>query len=102
MSSQVHINDIGTRLIMTLLDEGSVVDISGASDIDVVLRKPDTSTSTKTGVFYTDGTDGKIKYTSISGDFDQAGTYKIQGIVTLPSGTYHTSISDFKVYCNLI
>lgn len=102
MSSQIHVDDIGTRLIMTVIDDGEIVDISTATDIDVILKKPDTSSDINPGLFYTDGTDGKIKYTSVSGDFDQAGTYKIQGVVTLPSGTFHTSISDFKVYCNLI
>ena len=34
-------------------------------------------------------------------DLDEAGHYKIQGKVVLPSGTFYTSISTFKVHCNL-
>lgn len=101
MASEIHVGDVGTQLIMTVKDDGVVVDISSASLLQVIIRKPDGQSYTKTGTLYTDGTDGKMYYTSISGDFNAAGTYKIQGKVILIGGTYYTSISDFKVYCNL-
>lgn len=101
MASEIHVNDIGTQLIMTVKDDGEIVDISGATLLQVILKKPDGQTYTKTGTLYTNGTDGKMYYTSIGGDFSAAGNYKIQGKVTIPGGTYYTSISDFKVYCNL-
>lgn len=101
MASQIHVGDIGTKLIMTVKDDGVVVDISTASDLDVFIKKPDSVAYEKSGLLYTDGTDGKMYYTSISDDFNAAGNYKLQGRVFMPSGTYYTSIEDFKVYCNL-
>ena len=101
MASEIHVGDIGTQLIMTVKDDGAVVDISSASSLSVILKKPDGETYTKSGTLYTDGTDGKMYYTSVSGDFNAAGSYKIQGIVTLSGGTFYTSISTFKVFCNL-
>ncbi len=101
MASEIHVGDVGTQLIMTVKDDGVVVDISGASILQVILKKPDGQTYTKTGILYTDGTDGKMYYTSVDGDFNAAGNYKLQGKVVLAGGTYYTSISDFKVYCNL-
>lgn len=101
MASEIHVNDIGTQLIMTVKDDGAIVDISGATLLQVILKKPDGQTYTKTGTLYTNGTDGKMYYISVNGDFSAAGNYKIQGKVTIPGGTYYTSISDFKVYCNL-
>lgn len=101
MSSEVHMNDIGTTFILTIKDNDVAVDISAASALTVIIKKSDSVSYTKTGVFYTDGTDGKIKYVSISGDFDSVGIYKIQAVVTLGSTIYHSSISDFKVYKNL-
>ena len=56
---------------------------------------------TKTAVFNSDGTDGKIYYTIVSGDFDEAGTYKIQGKVVISDGTFYTDIQSFKVHRNL-
>ncbi len=101
MASEIHVGDVGTQLIMTVKDDGAVVNISSASDLDVIIRKPDGVSYSKTGTLYTDGTDGKMSYTSITGDFADAGNYKIQGKVVLGSGTYYTSISHFKVFCNL-
>ena len=48
-----------------------------------------------------DGTDGKVYYNTIAGDLDEAGLYKLQAKVILPSGTYYTDIYSFKVHCNL-
>lgn len=101
MSSEVHVDDIGTLFILTVKDGGVVVDISSATNLEVLLKKPDYVYVSKTGLFYSDGTDGKIKYTSISGDFDQIGLYKIQAVVSQSSGVYHSSVSDFKVYKNI-
>jgi hypothetical protein len=101
MASEIHVGDIGTQLIMTVKDNGEIVDISNASLLQVIIRKPDGQSYTKTGILYTNGVDGKMYYSSISGDFNVAGNYKLQGKVTLPGGIYYTSISDFKVYCNL-
>lgn len=101
MASEIHVDDIGTQLIMTVKDDGVVVDISNASSLSVILKKPDGQNYTKTGTLLTDGTDGKMYYTSVNGDFNAAGNYKIQGIVELSGGTFYTSISTFKVFCNL-
>ena len=101
MSSEIHVGDIGTQLIVTIKDDGVVVDISTASTLQIIIKKPDGVSYTKSGLLYTDGTDGKMYYNSTSGDFDTPGNYKLQGKVVLAGGTYYTSISDFKVYCNL-
>lgn len=101
MSSEIHVGDIGTQLILTIKDDGAVVDIGDATTLQVIIKKPDGIAYPKAGTLLTDGSDGKIQYISLDGDFNAAGNYKIQGKVIMPSGTYYTSISDFKVYCNL-
>ena len=97
MASQIHVGDIGTTLVGTVLDGGVAVDISSASSIQMILSKPDQTTLTKTASLNSDGLDGKMKYVTIDGDIDQAGNYKIQGKVVLGSATYSSSISTFKV-----
>ena len=101
MASQIHVDDIGTTLVGTVLDDGSAVDISSASSIRMIIKKPDQTSSTKTASFNTDGTDGKMKYVTVSGDIDQVGNYKLQGKVVIGSATYYSSVSTFKVYCNI-
>lgn len=101
MSEQIHVGDIGTRLIVTVCENGEIVDISSASALTIIIRKPDGTSMNKIGILYTNGIDGKMYCTSVAGDFDMSGNYKIQGKVTLGGGIYYTSVGSFKVYCNI-
>jgi hypothetical protein len=101
MASEIHEGDIGTTLLITVTDDGSIVDISSASSLSIYIRKPSGTILTRTGVLETDGTDGKMYYITVAGDLDVAGSYKIQGKVVLPAGSYYTSTATFKVHCNL-
>ena len=101
MTSQIHQSDIGTKLLITVKDDGSVVDISSASSLTILIKKPDGTILTRSGVLETDGTDGKMYYIVVAGDLDAAGFYKIQGRVVSSSGTFSTSTANFKVHCNL-
>lgn len=101
MASEIHEGDIGTKLLITVTDDGSIVDISSASSLSIYIKKPNGSILTRTGLLETDGTDGKMYYITVAGDLDKAGNYKIQGKVILPSGSYFTSTATFKVHCNL-
>jgi hypothetical protein len=101
MASEIHVNDVGTRFLATIKDDGVVVDISAASSITMVFKKPDDEIVNKTGTTLTDGTDGKVYYDTLAGDLDEAGHYKLQAKVVLTSGTYYTDIYTFQVHCNL-
>ena len=101
MASQIHVGDIGTTLIGTVLDDGAVVDISSAASMQMIIKRPDQTTMTKTASNYTDGTDGKMKYVTVTDDIDQVGNWKIKGKVVIGSATYYSSVSTFKVHCNI-
>jgi hypothetical protein len=101
MASEIHEGDIGTKLLVTVTDDGVVVDISVATTLQIFIKKPDGTLLSRTGVLETDGTDGQMYYITVSGDTDVAGSYKIQGRVVLPGGSYYTSTGTFKVHCNL-
>lgn len=103
MASEIHVNDIGTQLKITVLDGGSAVDLSSATLKQVELRKPDDTSVTRTASLFGDGSgsSGVMYYNTVAGDFDQTGSYKLQGKVSLTSGTYYTDVYTFKVHCNL-
>jgi hypothetical protein len=42
-----------------------------------------------------------MHYDSVAGDLDEAGVYKLQAKVVIPSGTYYTDIYTFKVHSNI-
>lgn len=101
MSLEIHEGDIGTKLLVTITDDGNIVDVSPATSLSIFIKKPNGTVLTKPATLETDGTDGKIYYVTVAGDLDKAGIYKIQGKVTFVTGTYYTNTSSFKVHCNL-
>jgi hypothetical protein len=101
MASEIHEGDVGTKLLVTITDDGSVVDISSATTLSIFIKKPNGTVLSRTGVLETDGTDGKMYYITVAGDLDKAGNYKIQAKVVLASGSFFSSTATFKVHCNL-
>tara|TARA_Y100000310_G_scaffold318630_1_gene372953 strand:- start:433 stop:741 length:309 start_codon:yes stop_codon:yes gene_type:complete len=100
-ANEIHINDVGTKFLVTVTDGTSAVNISSASTKQLIFKKPSGTKLTKTAVFNTDGTDGKMYYNAIADDLDETGSYKLQGKVIISDGTFYTDITTFKVYRNL-
>lgn len=103
-ANEIHINDVGTKILVTVKDGTSAVDISAAVAVgskQIIIKKPSGTKLEKDAVFNSDGIDGKIYYLIVLGDFDEAGTYKIQGKVIISDGTFYTDIQSFKVHRNL-
>lgn len=86
MSDTIRKGDIGTVIRCTVKEAGSALDLSGATTKQIKIQKPDGTILTKTAAFTTDGTDGQIQYTTISGDADLIGRYEIQVVITGLSG----------------
>ena len=101
--AEIHALDIGTIFEETLTDEnGAAVDISSAATVkNFFFQKPDASVVTKTASFSGTGVDGKMRYTTVANDLDQAGSWKVQGYVELSSGKWRSSIKTFLVHSNL-
>lgn len=97
--AEIHVGDVGTIFEMTVLDQDDVVvDISTNDTIEIEFKKPDNTTLVKMAVFVTDGTDGKMKVTSIVGDLDQVGSWVRQGHVKIDANNeWHTNRVAFDV-----
>jgi hypothetical protein len=107
-SREIHVGDVGTLIEVTLYDCTTVVDLTGATVTELVFMKPSGTKVTVDAEFKTDGTDGVIQYIVPEAEketdppfFDEAGAWKIQGKVTLPTGVWNSDIAKFKVYDNL-
>lgn len=104
----IFIDDEGTVFRITIQEcitnVLSPVDVSTQTAMSFIFKKPDGTTLTKASppvVFTTDGTDGVIQYTTVTGDIDQAGVWCLQAEVTLPTGIFRTSIIKFDVEAKL-
>lgn len=100
MADEIHVGDT-TEFRIQILDDGEIVDLSTADIYEIIFRKPDETILTVSAEFYTDGTDGIIKYVAQDGDLNQSGVYKIQGYVEVGAGKYYSSVGQFRVHCNL-
>jgi hypothetical protein len=101
MASEIHAGDIGVVFNITVMNGTTVLNLSNADNISIIFQKPDGNDLTKTATLLTNGTDGKIKYTTVSGDLDQIGTWQIQARVNFGISVFSTDIQKFKVYRNI-
>lgn len=97
-----QVGDVGVQIVVQVLDQDdNVVDIAGASALKIKFLKPDGTALDKTAVLYSDGTDGKIVYTTLTGDLDQAGLYQLQGKLNLNSTPKSTRLGALVVAANV-
>ncbi len=100
-AQKIQVEDTGTSFRILVQEDNADVDISGATSMTIFLKKPSGTTLTRSGSFVTDGTDSLMHYISVSGDIDEIGTWKLQGRVVLPQGTFKTEFKSFKVNRNI-
>lgn len=105
-TEQSHVNDIGTIFRVTVYDKTStggtsVADISTATSKTFYFRTPSGSTISRSAVFTTDGSDGKIEYATVDGDLSAPGNWELQAKIVSPDGSFNTDVGNFRVYENL-
>lgn len=102
---EIHLNDIGTVFLVTINDcvagVPTVLDVSSATTLQLIFQSPSGTSTTQTASLYTDGTDGKVTYTSISGDIDEVGTWRLQASVVIGGGTFRSEVKSFRVHDNI-
>ena len=100
--SSVHVGDVGTVFKITIKDQdGVIVNISTATVKKIIFKSPWAASIIKDGVFFTDGIDGILTYTTVATDIGSNGEWKIQAMVTLPTGTWYSEIGTFSVAENV-
>jgi hypothetical protein len=100
-TEEVHVEDIGTVISVTIKRAGVAVDISSATLKNFIIVTNEAVRKVCDTVFSTDGTDGILTYTTVSGDLPTAGRYKIQAQLTITGWSGKSSIGEFEVIRNL-
>jgi maltoporin len=99
---KLRLGDVGTIFRIRIIDVDGVVDLHDCTVKQIIFKKPDGSYVEQEAEFYTDGSDGYIQYTSVSGDLDQAGKWRIQSHVEFSiNDSWHTTTDSFLVSENL-
>lgn len=90
--NQAHVGDTGTIIQKTVVDNGSVLNISAATVKNLVIIDAAGVCTTLAGAFDTDGTDGVLNFTTTSGTWTKKGIATEQVQITLPSGSWSSDI----------
>lgn len=95
---EIRKSDVGVKFLVTLQNpQGTAEDVSAASLIRFHFVKPDRTVLSVTGAFEGTGADGKVQYTTVSGDIDQLGLWRYQVYITLSGGVLHSDVGMFRV-----
>jgi len=101
---EVQLGFINLAVVLPVIDQaGVVVDLSAATSLKILLKKPDKDRTvlTKTATAYTDLTDGKIQYLTVEGDLDTLGIWEAQADIIHPNFDGGASVQKFKVVRNI-
>jgi hypothetical protein len=86
---------------LTCKQDGTAVDISSYTTLQYILTDPDGTATTKTAAFDSDGTDGKLKYTIITGDISGAGDWRVQARIAKTDVEITSDPLEFSVQARL-
>ncbi len=96
------VGDVGVEIELTIVDSSGVaVNVSSASTKQIIFRYNATTSFTGTAASVTDGSNGKIKYTTTGSDFTAAGVWSAQARIITPTKDFRTSITTFAVGAQL-
>lgn len=99
LEAKVYVDAIGVGIECNMYE-----DMTGAYDVSLLVRKPDGTevewTDADPGIVEVDGVDSPnfILYTTVDGDLDQSGRYKVQPKFSMSGATNYGNTDYFRVY----
>lgn len=94
----IRVQDYGASLRVRLSDtSGSLIDLSSSAARQFYIKRPDGTILIVTATLYTNGTDGVLAYTTVSGDINQTGIYELEARVTFSGSEFRSSKIRFRV-----
>lgn len=99
----IYTDHVGLILEAEVIDADSeaAIDISAATTKTITLTAPSGTKAVKTASFTTDGSEGKIRYTTVAGDLSENGRWYAQSHIVTPTLNFYQSIHQFDVLPNL-
>ena len=97
----MQVGDTGAPINVALTSEtGAVLDITGATSIVFYLKSPTGVTKTRNGSIVS-ASAGTVRYTTVAGDIDRAGTWRVQVSYVLGAFSGRSSVGIFAVGPNI-
>jgi hypothetical protein len=89
----IYVGDVGTEFTF-----GFGQDISAATEVRVLILKPDLTEVVWEWADLVPVDSETLKYTTVDGDLDKAGTWKFQPVVSIGGNTYHCKTAEHQIY----
>jgi hypothetical protein len=99
--AEAHVDDVGTEIRLTVTDQGSSVDLTGAMELTILLRKPSGVVVEKAAALVGDATAGVINCYTAGDDLDEAGMYFVQARIALAAWSGHSDKRQLRVCANV-
>ena len=99
-TEEIHVGDTVT-IRFTFQDQGTVIDLSGATTLDAKLESPSGTTSTVALSMVGDGSTGEADLVATTSTFNEVGIWKMQGILVDSTGSWKSNIHRVEVFANL-
>jgi hypothetical protein len=97
MASEFRLGDVGSVLQTTVTEDNVAVDLSSATSLVYDIVKPSGRRLTRNGTLIGDGTTGQLRYVFVAGELDESGRWTYQLSITMPTGRWTTSVTEFSV-----
>ena len=93
----VHEGDVGADITLQVIEDGAIVNITGATDRFIYARTPSGTVKTWAATIVS-GSNGTFKYrTLLAADLDEEGTWTLQGKFKLGDWTGYTEKVELLV-----
>ena len=90
-------------IVLSVVDaNNNPIDISAATELTLLMRKPDLTQAAYVAALTNSGRDGKMSYALDATDLDEAGFYYFQGSFTIAGGVKSTQLGKLKVAENIV
>jgi hypothetical protein len=97
--NKVYIGDVGLAIILNLAPDGEDLDITGAQNTKMFVKRPDgTTTEWAAEVHTISGETKYLRYFTQAGDLSQKGRWRVQAGLTLSGWTGRGETGIFRVY----
>lgn len=90
----IHDGDIGTILEATVKEDDASVNLVGSTSVKFSAHPPGGTVKSFIAAFTSDGSDGKVRYTTLDGDINVPGTWRIQVLITFSASKILRSVPD--------
>lgn len=94
--SKIYVGDVGTVFDLNSDPNATGVDLTGYT-LKAVFKKPNGVTIERAAALKSASTT-VVRYTTITGDIDMSGTWKVQIKATISSNVWYGETADFIVY----